>query len=91
MDLVQGALILEKIPNEEAENKVIQFLSQYTKTLSPDKLKLILKKAPVTLFKNISARNSRARRGAAPRVGRSPAGESQRNQPVRRRRSRRNR
>jgi len=55
MDLAQGVLILEKIPDEETENKVIQFLSQYTKTLSPDKLKLIFKKVPVTLFKNISA------------------------------------
>lgn len=54
MDSVQGALVLQKIPDEETEMKVIQFLSQYTKTLSPDKLKLIVKKAPITLIKNIS-------------------------------------
>ncbi|MGD9161293.1 MAG: HD domain-containing protein [Desulfobacteraceae bacterium] len=54
MDSLQGALILEKIPNEETENKIIQFLSQYTKTLSQDKLRQILKKTPVVLIKSIS-------------------------------------
>ena len=54
MDLAQGELILEKIPDLETENKIIQFLSQYTKNLTPDKLRLALKKTPVTLIKNIA-------------------------------------
>ena len=54
MDSLQGTLILEKIPDEETENKIIQFLSQYTKTLSQDKLRQILKRTPVVLIKSIS-------------------------------------
>ena len=54
MDVVQGSLILEKVPDKETENKIITFLSQYTKTLSPEKIQQILRKAPVILIKKIS-------------------------------------
>lgn len=59
MDTARGVLILNTLPDEETENKVVQFLSRYTKTLPADELKQIIKKTPLILSKNISENKGR--------------------------------
>lgn len=55
----RGTLVLNKLPDEETENKVIQFLAQHSKNLPVNKLKQVIKKAPVILGKNISETKGR--------------------------------
>ena len=53
MDTAKGTLILESLPDMETEEKIIQFFTRYNKSLSTNKLKTMIKKAPVVLSRNI--------------------------------------
>jgi putative nucleotidyltransferase with HDIG domain len=48
-----GTLVLEMVPSPDAEQKVLQFLTQYAKKLPASKIKALIKKTPLILGKNI--------------------------------------
>ncbi len=53
MDTARGTLILNTLPSQETEDKIIRFLTDHVKNLSPEKLKNIFRKAPVVLSRDI--------------------------------------